>query len=207
MKIADTFKLRVTDASTGKEAILDEIQANDTIVVLGETGSGKTTQIPQYLIGPGYRHRFKNKREVKVVVTQPRRVAAISLATRVAEEVGCELGTKVGYTVRFDDCSHPGTALKYVTDGTLLQELLSDRLLSAYDVVVLDEAHERSLRTDMLMGFLKNIQSTRKDMVERGLCFPTDEKTETAGSAARPLKIVVMSATLDAERFADFFDQ
>ncbi|KAH9812814.1 P-loop containing nucleoside triphosphate hydrolase protein [Melampsora americana] len=190
----------------GKEAILREIHENDTIVVLGETGCGKTTQIPQYILGQEYRELANMKRKIRVVVTQPRRVAAISLATRVAEEVGCELGSQVGYTVRFDDCSNSATALKYVTDGTLLQELLSDELLSAYDVVILDEVHERSLRTDMLMGFVKSIQSMRKEMVERKLNFPNKGSGAGAGCPARPLKIVVMSATLDAQRFAEFFD-
>ncbi|EGG04572.1 uncharacterized protein MELLADRAFT_88608 [Melampsora larici-populina 98AG31] len=184
----------------GKEAILKEIHENDTIVVLGETGCGKTTQIPQYILGHGYRELTNMKRKIRVVVTQPRRVAAISLATRVSEEMGCELGSQVGYTVRFDDCSNSATALKYVTDGTLLQELLSDELLSTYDVVILDEVHERSLRTDMLMGFMKSIQSTRKEMAERKLNFPTKGNGAGAGCPARPLKIIVMSATLDAQR-------
>ncbi|KAG0142686.1 hypothetical protein CROQUDRAFT_673415 [Cronartium quercuum f. sp. fusiforme G11] len=120
--------------------------------------------------------------------------------------MGCELGTRVGYTVRFDDCSNSGTKLKYVTDGTLLQELLADRLLSDYDIVVLDEAHERSLRTDMLMGFLKSIQRTRKDLVEKKLHFPVDENGASVGFPARPLKILIMSATLDTGRFSEFFD-
>ncbi|KNE91946.1 hypothetical protein PSTG_14659 [Puccinia striiformis f. sp. tritici PST-78] len=100
----------------GKEAVINETWSNDTIVVLGETGCGKTTQIPQYLIGPEYHQLSKNPgtNQIKVVVTQPRRVAAISLATRVSEEVGCKLGTTVGYTVRFDDCSDHKTRLKYV---------------------------------------------------------------------------------------------
>lgn len=123
-----------------------------------------------------------------ICVTQPRRIAAISLATRVAEEVGCRLGQTVGYTVRFDDTSSPeNTRLKFVTDGTLLQEMLADPTLDRYDVVVVDEAHERSLRTDLVLGFLKQVQITRK-------------------STPRPLKILVMSATLDAADFGRFFN-
>lgn len=127
-------------------------------------------------------------------------MAATSLARRVSEEYGCTLGSVVGYTVRFDDCSSPRTRLKYLTDGTLLQEILGDRLLESYDVVVIDEAHERTLRTDMILGFLKEIQVKRKEMAR------TAEKGKN-GEPVGPLKIVVMSATIDAERFSDFFDQ
>ena len=172
----------MSSCGTGKEAIIQAVAENDTIVILGETGSGKTTQVPQFLLSSSTR----------VCITQPRRVAAISLATRVAQEVGCKLGKEVGYTVRFDDMSDPQrTKCKFVTDGTLLQELLADELLDRYDVVIVDEAHERTLRTDMVLGFLKKVQRLRKARKEEG-------KTE--------LKIIVMSATLDAERFSEFFD-
>lgn len=117
---------------TGKDAIINETWNNETVVILGETGCGKTTQIPQYLMGVEYQKLSRGSRPIKIVVTQPRRVAAISLATRVSEEVGCRLGSTVGYTVRFDDCSGPQTRLKYVTDGTLLQEMLSDRILERH---------------------------------------------------------------------------
>jgi ATP-dependent RNA helicase DHX33 len=134
----------------------------------------------------------------RIAVTQPRRVAATSLAARVAEEVGCSLRETVGYTVRFDDCSSASTRLKYMTDGSLLQELLGDPLLAAYDVIVLDEAHERSLRTDMLLGFLKKLQARRKELA-------ASSEKGSSGAAVGPLKLVVMSATLDAQRFSDFF--
>ncbi|KAI9623441.1 hypothetical protein H4Q26_014610 [Puccinia striiformis f. sp. tritici PST-130] len=174
----------------GKEAVINETWSNDTIVVLGETGCGKTTQIPQYLIGPEYHQLSKNPgtNQIKVVVTQPRRVAAISLATRVSEEVGCKLGTTVGYTVRFDDCN---------------------KWLSNYDIVIIDEAHERSLRTDMLLGFLKGIQKTRRNLVKQNSDFPPTKKkgsNTTTSTLARPLKVIIMSATIDAERFSQFFD-
>ncbi|PLW37019.1 hypothetical protein PCANC_14016 [Puccinia coronata f. sp. avenae] len=191
----------------GKEAIINETFNNDTLVILGETGCGKTTQIPQYLIGPEYHKLLNNPtKPIKVVVTQPRRVAAMSLATRVSEEVGCRLGTTVGYTVRFDDCSEQKTRLKYVTDGTLLQEMLSDKLLSNYDIVIIDEAHERSLRTDMLLGFLKGIQRTRRTLAEECSDFPKNKSNQQASTPARPLKVIIMSATIDAERFSQFFD-
>ncbi|KAJ3009366.1 UNVERIFIED_CONTAM: putative ATP-dependent RNA helicase dhr2 [Siphonaria sp. JEL0065] len=118
-----------------------------------------------------------------IAITQPRRVAASSIARRVAEEVGVKLGNEVGYSVRFDDKTSHSTKIKYLTDGMLLRELLSDKLLSKYSVIILDEAHERTLRTDVLFGMVKGIQKVRED-----------------------LKVVVMSATLDAERFASYFD-
>lgn len=131
----------------------------------------------------------------RIAITQPRRVAAISLATRVAEEVGCQLGKLVGYSIRFEDMTASTTRLKYLTDGTLLQELLTDRALAAYDVVIVDEAHERTLRTDMLLGFLKRVQRERK----------AGAITAADGRKLGPLKIVIMSATLEAERFSKFF--
>lgn len=141
------------------------------------------TEIPQFILDSSIPCAHPS-----ICVTQPRRVAAVTLATRVAEEVGCALGKTVGYTVRFDDKSHPErTKLKFVTDGTLLQEMLADPRLDRYDVIVVDEAHERSLRTDLVLGFLKEIQQKRK-------------------KTTRPLKILVMSATLDAADFARFFD-
>ena len=150
-------------------------------------------EIPQFLLKSNI-CRLKPR----IAVTQPRRVAATSLAQRVAEEVGCSLGSTVGYTVRFDDKSGPQTRLKYLTDGTLLQEILGDPLLEAYDIVIVDEAHERTLRTDMILGFLKEIQKRRKDLM-------TEKKQ--ADKQIGELKIVVMSATLDAKRFSEFYDR
>lgn len=143
----------------------------------------------------------------RIVCTQPRRVAAQSLATRVAAEAGCLVGGLVGYTVRFDDRSSKQTRLKYATDGALLAEMLGDRDLDRYDVVVLDEAHERSLRTDMLMGFLKAIQRRRRQKVDdwAELKGKGKARLNEGDREPSPLKIVVMSATIDAQRFADFF--
>lgn len=129
-----------------------------------------------------------------VAITQPRRVAAVNLAKRVSEEMVTKLGGRVGYTVRFDDTSSPHTIIKYLTDGMLLREILSDELLLRYKIIVLDEAHERTLRTDMLFGMVKNIQRIRREKKKNG------ENIEE-------LKIVVMSATLDAEKFSEFFDK
>ncbi|KAI8584118.1 hypothetical protein K450DRAFT_218231 [Umbelopsis ramanniana AG] len=175
---------------TARDQIIKGVQENETVVIVGETGSGKTTQIPQFLLECGIGSPGRGA----IAVTQPRRVAATSLAKRVAEEVGTTLGYRVGYTVRFDDTSSQHTMIKYLTDGMLLRELLSDKLLLRYSVVMLDEAHERTLRTDMLFGMVKEIQQTRKEMVQRG------EKNVCE------LKIVVMSATLDAEKFSEYFN-
>lgn len=144
----------------------------------------------------------------RIVVTQPRRVAALSLAARVAAEVGSAVGSLVGYTIRFDDKTSKQTRLKFATDGALLAEMLGDKDLEAYDTVILDEAHERSLRTDMLMGFLKDIQKRRKEKYELWE-KEVKGKGKQKGTDARdpsPLKIVVMSATIDAKRFSDFFN-
>lgn len=134
-----------------------------------------------------------------IAVTQPRKVAATSLAARVASEQNVIVGGLVGYTVRFDDKSSTVTRIKYVTDGMLVRELLSDALLSRYSVIVVDEAHERTLRTDVLIANLKMIQLKRNGAAE------VKGKGEAPVLDLNPLKIVVMSATLDAEKFSKFY--
>ncbi|KAG8804937.1 DEAH-box ATP-dependent RNA helicase prp43, partial [Serendipita sp. 399] len=157
----------------------DVFSSHQILVMVGETGSGKTTQIPQFIVYSDLPHM----RGKIVACTQPRRVAATSVAKRVAEEMDVELGKEVGYTIRFEDVTEPGvTFLKYMTDGMLLREAMSDPLLSRYSTIVLDEAHERTLATDVLMGILKGILARRLD-----------------------LKLVVMSATLDASKFQRYF--
>ncbi|XP_064157157.1 probable ATP-dependent RNA helicase DHX40 [Anguilla rostrata] len=170
--------------SQHKEKLVQAVQVNSFLVVTGETGSGKTTQLPQYLYRAGF---GKNG---KIGVTQPRRVAAITVAQRVSQEVGCSLGREVGYQVRFDDCSTQDTVVKYMTDGCLLREILADPSLTQYSVVILDEAHERSLNTDILLGLLK-----RKVLQARG--------GSSSGRSA-PLKVVVMSATLETDKLSAF---
>lgn len=123
---------------------------NPVLIVIGETGSGKTTQMTQYLAEAGFADRGK------IGCTQPRRVAATSVAKRVAEEVGCRLGEDVGYAIRFEDCTGPDTKIKYMTDGLLLREALIDPDMSQYSCIILDEAHERSINTDVLFGLLKS---------------------------------------------------
>lgn len=152
---------------------------NQIIVMVGETGSGKTTQIPQFVAYSDLPHT----RGKIVACTQPRRVAAMSVAKRVAEEMDVELGREVGYSIRFEDMTEPGkTFLKYMTDGMLLREAMNDPELKRYSTIILDEAHERTLATDILMGILKNLAKSRPD-----------------------LKIIVMSATLDALKFQKYF--
>ena len=158
--------------------LLYMVESYPSVVVVGHTGCGKTTQIPQYLHEAGW------SAEGKVVAcTQPRRVAAAR--SRVAEEMGVALGQTVGYAVRFDDCfDAAATRIKYMTDGRLIRELMADPLLSSYSVVMVDEAHERSTTTDVLLGLLKKVRRRRAD-----------------------LRLIIASATLDAEGFRDFFEE
>jgi len=168
-----------------RESLVKAVQENDSLILLGETGSGKTTQLPRFLYESG---SFKTG---TIAVTQPRRVAAITVAQRVAVEMGVDCGSKVGYVVRFDDHSTPGqTKIKYMTDGMLLREAILDPLLKKYSVVILDEAHERTVQTDVLFGVVKAAQKARK-------C--TD-------LSLSPLRVVVMSATMDVDHFANYFN-
>jgi ATP-dependent RNA helicase DHX33 len=130
-----------------------------------------------------------------IAVTQPRRVAAVSLASRVAEEVGCNLGETVGYSVRFDEVTSASTKIKYVTDGMLVRELLGDPMLNRYSVIIVDEAHERTLRTDLLLAHLKTILAQRNTQ---------DTKNRGKDVEHKRLKVVIMSATLDADKFTTF---
>ena len=158
-----------------RKTIIDMVKRNQVVVLTGETGSGKTTQIPQYLAAEaGWTGR--------IGVTQPRRVAAVSVAKRVAEEVGVKAGDEVGYAIRFEDITGPNTAIKFLTDGILLRELLSDRLLSTYGFVMLDEAHERSLHTDILFALIKQVLVHRPEF-----------------------RLMVCSATLDTSKFSEYF--
>ncbi|POM64955.1 ATP-dependent helicase HrpA, partial [Phytophthora palmivora] len=159
-----------------KRQLMKAIADNQVLVVIGETGSGKTTQMTQYMAEMGLTSTGI------IGCTQPRRVAASSVAKRVAEEFGCELGQEVGYSMRFEDVTSPETVIKYMTEGMLLREYLADSTLSKYSALMLDEAHERTINTDVLFGLLKDLVRKRKD-----------------------LKIIVTSATLDAEKFSRYF--
>lgn len=161
-----------------KQDLIDAIRGHQVLIIEGETGSGKTTQIPQYLHQAGF-----TKNDMKIGCTQPRRVAAMSVAARVAEEMGYKLGNEVGYSIRFEDCTSERTMIKYMTDGMLLREFLGEPDLASYSVMIIDEAHERTLHTDVLFGLVKDIARFRPD-----------------------LKLLISSATLDAEKFSEFFD-
>jgi pre-mRNA-splicing factor ATP-dependent RNA helicase DHX15/PRP43 len=134
-------------------------------VLVGETGSGKTTQIPQWCVDFALALPVTSGQKRRgITCTQPRRVAAMSVAQRVANEMDVTLGQEVGYSIRFEDCSSQKTILKYMTDGMLLREAMSDPLLESYACVLLDEAHERTLATDILMGLLKEVAKQRSDL-------------------------------------------
>ncbi|KAH3903561.1 DEAH-box RNA-dependent ATPase PRP2 SCDLUD_001203 [Saccharomycodes ludwigii] len=171
-----------------KPQLLEAIDKNQVLIVVGETGSGKTTQLPQYLV---------LDRNWKVACTQPRRVAATSVAKRVSEEMNVELGQEVGYTIRFDDKSNEQTTvLKYVTDGMLLREFLADSKLLKYDCIMIDEAHERTLSTDVLLGLLKELLKSR----------PLTGDKVNGDEQLRPLRLIISSATMNASKFSEFFD-
>ncbi|KAI9091845.1 P-loop containing nucleoside triphosphate hydrolase protein [Phlyctochytrium arcticum] len=160
---------------TYRDELVEAIQNYQCLIVVGDTGSGKTTQLPQYILEslPAFK---------SICITQPRRIAAISSARRVAEERGSRLGQEVGYSIRFERSASNSTKLLYVTDGTLLRTVATDPTIKEYDMVMLDEAHERSLETDVLFGLLRRACRLRPE-----------------------LKVVVMSATLDIEKFSEFF--
>uniref|UniRef100_A0A3Q3NK15 Pre-mRNA-splicing factor ATP-dependent RNA helicase PRP16 n=1 Tax=Labrus bergylta TaxID=56723 RepID=A0A3Q3NK15_9LABR len=159
-----------------RQQLLNIIRDNSIVIVVGETGSGKTTQLTQYLHEDGYTSYGM------VGCTQPRRVAAMSVAKRVSEEIGTNLGEEVGYAIRFEDCTSEKTLIKYMTDGILLRESLRESDLDHYSAVIMDEAHERSLNTDVLFGLLREVVARRTD-----------------------LKLIVTSATMDSDKFAAFF--
>jgi ATP-dependent RNA helicase DHR2 len=169
-------------------AIRERLRQNHVLVLTGETGSGKSTQVPQFLQSEDWCTKT-------IAITQPRRVAAISLARRVAEEMGSAFGAqspaaKVGYSVRFDNAAGPNTKIKFLTEGMLLQEMLRDPDMKQYSAVVVDEVHERSVNVDLILGFLRNLISR----IEGG-----------KGARKHPLKVVVMSATADVEGLVHFF--
>jgi pre-mRNA-splicing factor ATP-dependent RNA helicase DHX15/PRP43 len=148
-----------------KDVFMTSLEKNQVTVLVGETGSGKTTQIPQWCIDFALSLPVINGQQRRgIACTQPRRVAAMSVAQRVANEMDVPIGEEVGFSIRFEDCSSSKTILKYMTDGMLLREAMSDPLLDSYACILLDEAHERTLATDILMGLLKEIARKRPDL-------------------------------------------
>jgi len=160
-----------------REAIKEALEQHQVLVIAGETGSGKTTQLPKLCLELG------RGTHGLIGHTQPRRLAARSVASRIAEELGTPLGELVGYQVRYEDQSHAGTLIKLMTDGILLAETGRDRFLQRYDTIIIDEAHERSLNIDFLLGYIKQILPRRPD-----------------------LKVIITSATIDLERFSKHFN-
>ena len=163
--------------SERREEIAEAIARNQVVVIAGETGSGKTTQLPKICLELG------RGREQRIGHTQPRRLAARTVAQRIAEETGGRVGELVGYQVRFEDSVSDATAVKIMTDGVLLMELARDRDLRQYDTLIIDEAHERSLNIDFLLGYVRQLLPRRPD-----------------------LRVVITSATIDTEKFARHFD-
>ena len=161
-----------------KTEILEKLKEDKKIIIWGQTGWGKTTQVPKYIYQ-------SNLHDDKIIaVTQPRRVAAVTIAQRVAKEIDTKLGNKVGYSIRFDNKVSSNTRIQYLTDGMLLRDAILDPLLSKYSVIVLDEVHERTINTDVLLSLIKDLQNT-----------------------TRPdLKIVVMSATIDIPKISQYFE-
>ncbi|TYL51357.1 ATP-dependent RNA helicase HrpA [Nocardioides sp. BGMRC 2183] len=182
MKITYPAELPV---SGRRDDIAEAIRDHQVVIVAGETGSGKTTQLPKICLELGRGAATPDGRPRMIGHTQPRRIAARSVSERIADELGVELGapnSPVGYQVRFTDRTSPGTRLKLMTDGILLAELQRDRELRRYDTIIIDEAHERSLNIDFLLGYLKQLLPRRPD-----------------------LKLIITSATIETERFAEHF--
>ncbi|XP_070712388.1 probable ATP-dependent RNA helicase kurz, partial [Pempheris klunzingeri] len=166
-----------------EQVIMEEISKNDIVIISGETGSGKTTQLPQFLYEAGYSNKNNPKKCMQgmIGITEPRRVAAIAMSERVGIELGFPKN-ECSYKIRHDGTVSANTRIKFMTDGVLIKEVENDFLLSNYSVIIIDEAHERSLHTDILLGLLSRIVIVRK----KRFC---------------PLKLIIMSATLQLEQF------
>ncbi|ODV62995.1 ATP-dependent RNA helicase ECM16 [Ascoidea rubescens DSM 1968] len=165
--------------------IMEKINNSDCVVISGSTGSGKTTQLPQFLYESGYTLKGM------IGITQPRRVATVSMSKRVTEELGFENGKLVGYQIRFDSKVSDSTKIKFMTDGVLLREMMSDFLLTKYSAIIIDEAHERNINTDILIGMLSRVIKLRR------------KKYVNDPNSFQPLKLIIMSATLRVSDFTE----
>ncbi|KAI0768467.1 P-loop containing nucleoside triphosphate hydrolase protein [Trametes elegans] len=172
-----------------EQPIMEAILLHSVVIICGETGSGKTTQVPQFLFEAGFGSAGSDNPGM-IGVTQPRRVAAMSMASRVAHELSLT-STRVSYQIRYDATVSPSTAIKFMTDGVLLRELATDFLLKKYSVIIIDEAHERSMNTDILIGVLSRVVKLREEMWKDG----QDD--------IKPLRLIIMSATLRVTDFAE----
>ncbi|TFK27975.1 P-loop containing nucleoside triphosphate hydrolase protein [Coprinopsis marcescibilis] len=174
---------------TEEQPIVEAIMLNPVVIVCGETGSGKTTQVPQFLYEAGFGTPGSSNPGM-IGITQPRRVAAMAMASRVAHELSLT-SSKVSYQIRYDATVSPSTSIKFMTDGVMLRELATDFLLTKYSVIIIDEAHERSINTDILIGVLSRVIKLREDMWREGK------------PGAKPLRLIIMSATLRVSDFAE----
>ncbi|KAL0729033.1 hypothetical protein Bca4012_025126 [Brassica carinata] len=190
-KIAESLPI-----ASAEKRLIEEIQKNDILII---TGSGKTTQLPQFLFNAGF------CREGKMIgISQPRCIAAVTAAKKVAEECDVQLGQRVGYSIRFDNTTSSSTRLKYTTGDLLLREALVDPLLSRYSVIIVDEAHERTVHTDVLLALLKKVQLDRSKAVN-GTSEIGGVLRGCQGRKVSPLKLIIMSASLDARVFCEYY--
>ncbi|KAJ7175857.1 P-loop containing nucleoside triphosphate hydrolase protein [Mycena filopes] len=187
---ADVVEARILlPIVTEEQPIMEAVLLNPVVVICGETGSGKTTQVPQFLFEAGFGSPGSDNPGM-IGVTQPRRVAAMSMAARVAHEMSLP-SSRVSYQIRYDATVSPSTSIKFMTDGVLLRELATDFLLTKYSVIIIDEAHERSMNTDILIGVLSRVLKLREDMWKAGT------------ADVKPLRLIIMSATLRVSDFAE----
>ncbi|CAJ2662051.1 unnamed protein product [Trifolium pratense] len=184
-----------------EQEIMEAINYNSSVIVCGETGCGKTTQVPQFLYEAGYGSSKFHGRSGVIGVTQPRRVAVLATAKRVAHELGVRLGKEVGFQVRYDNKIGDNCSIKFMTDGILLREVQNDILLRRYSVLILDEAHERSLNTDILIGILSRVIIKCQETYNNQQKWILSGESISPEQMVFPLKLVLMSATLRVQYF------
>ncbi|CAA7027917.1 unnamed protein product [Microthlaspi erraticum] len=184
-----------------EQEIMEAINYHPAVIISGQTGCGKTTQVPQFLYEAGFGSKKFSSRSGAIGITQPRRVAVLATAKRVALELGVRLGQEVGFQVRYDKKIGENSCIKFMTDGILLREIQNDFLLRRYSVIILDEAHERSLNTDILIGMLTRVLKIRQECYEEQQKSLESGGTVSSENQVNPLKLILMSATLRVEDF------